>query len=88
MQQGVKAQLAREQLVERVRELAAQQVAADAANVTLETHFINDLNYDSLESIEFIMALEDEFDISIPDEQAQDVHTVAQAVELLARHLG
>ncbi len=76
-----------EQMIERVRQLAAEQVGADPAGVTLDTHFFNDLNYDSLDAVDFTMKLEDEFEITIPDEEADRAKTVGQAVELLRGHL-
>ncbi len=75
----------REEVVNRVRSLAAQQADVDSAEVTESTHLFNDLNYDSLDAVEFSMLLEDEFDIHIPDEQAESVKTVGDAVRLLVQ---
>jgi acyl carrier protein len=72
-----------EQLVETVQRLAAEQVGAGSAGVDLETHFHNDLNYDSLDDVSFMMELEEAFEVSIPDEEAENIRTVGQAVERL-----
>jgi acyl carrier protein len=74
-----------QQLTAKVIELAAAQVGADPADVTLETDFHADLNYDSLNDAELIMTLEDELDITIPDELAGDVRTVGQALALVRK---
>ncbi len=76
--------MTREQLVDRVTRLAAEQAGMDPAQVTLDMDLFNDLNYDSLDAVEFTMTLEDEFDLTIPDEEAEHIHTVGQAVEHLA----
>lgn len=75
--------MTREETVDRLRELAAEQVDADVARVTLDTHLFNDLGYDSLDQIEYAMTIEEEFDIDIPDESANDVKTVRDALEAL-----
>jgi acyl carrier protein len=70
----------------RVIELAAEQVDADASRVTPQTHFVNDLNYDSLEVVEFTMKLEDEFEISVPEEAVDKLDTVGKVVDYIADH--
>lgn len=67
--------------------MAAAQVGADPAGVSEETHFHADLNYDSLDDVEFVMTLEDAFDVSIADEDTDGVRTVGAAVELLCAAL-
>lgn len=69
-----------DELTERVIALAAQQVQIDPAEVSASTHFEADLNYDSLEKVEFQMELEDAFDITIPDDLAAEIKTVGQAI--------
>ncbi len=64
--------------------LAAEQVGADAAEITAATHLFHDLNFDSLDIVEFTMNIEEEFGVSVPDEAAQHVKTIGDAVELLA----
>ncbi len=68
-------------VVARVIDIVAEQLGAYTATITQDTHFENDLNSDSLDQVEIVMRLEDEFDITIPDEQAEKVHTVGEAVD-------
>jgi acyl carrier protein len=79
--------MSRDEIVEKVCALAAEQVAMSRAEVTPESHFTHDLNYDSLNQVEFTMELEDVFEISIPDEQAEKVKTVGDAIELIAEYV-
>jgi acyl carrier protein len=74
------------QVSRRVIELAAEQVDADPTRLTPQTHFVNDLNYDSLEVVEFTMKLEDEFEISVPDEAAEKLDTVGKVVDYVVEH--
>ncbi|MFH1749079.1 MAG: acyl carrier protein [Planctomycetota bacterium] len=75
------------ELVDKLCEMAADQVGAERTSVTVDTHLVEDLNFDSLDQVDYAMRIEDEFDVSISDEQAQNVKTVGQAVEVLAKHL-
>jgi acyl carrier protein len=68
---------------EKVKEITVEQLSVDAANVTLEATFIDDLGADSLDIVELIMAFEEEFNIEIPDEVAEKIRTVRDAVELI-----
>ena len=61
--------------------LAAAQVGADARSVTAQTHFQNDLGYDSLDLVEYTMALEERFDIAITDAEADSIRNVGAAFE-------
>lgn len=63
--------------------LAAEQVAANPAEVSLDTDLFADLNFDSLNAVEYVMTIEDEFGVNIPDEIAQGVKTVQQAFDAL-----
>ena len=74
-------------LEQRVIELAAEQVGADPTKVTLQHHFVNDLNYDSLDRMEFAMQLEEEFELRVADEDLDPVQTVGDAAELVKRAL-
>ena len=71
---------------ERVSKIVAEQMGVDKAKVTPETSFVNDLGADSLDTVELVMELEDEFDISIPDEDAEKIQTVGQAVKYIEEH--
>jgi acyl carrier protein len=75
--------LTRDQILERLCQFAAEQAGINAAEVSADSDFFADLNFDSLDMVEYVMTLEDEFDIEIPDEKAQDVRTVAQAADVL-----
>ena len=72
-------------ILTKVIELAADQGGVDPANVCSETHFINDLNFDSLDVVEFTMSLEDAFGLSVPDEDAENLRTVGQVTEYVER---
>ena len=72
---------------ERVKEIVAEQMGVDKAQVTRETSFVNDLGADSLDTVELVMEFEDEFDISIPDEDAEKIQTVGQAIAYVEAHL-
>ena len=69
-----------------VIELAAEQGGVDPGQVFAATHFVNDLNYDSLDLVEFTMSLEDEFEMSVPDDAAMDLRTVEQVVDYVMAH--
>jgi len=71
---------------ERVKQIIVEQLGVDAAEVTPQAHFVNDLGADSLDTVELVMALEEEFDTEIPDEQAEKIQTVGQAVEYIKAH--
>lgn len=72
----------------RVFELAAEHGAVDVATITPDTHFVNDLNFDSLDAVEFTMDVEDEFEIAVPDEEANRFQTVGQVIEYVLAHAG
>lgn len=66
---------------ERVIDIVAEQLGVEKEKVTAETSFVNDLGADSLDTVELVMELEEEFDITIPDDAAEKIQTVGQAVE-------
>ncbi|MFP6667184.1 MAG: acyl carrier protein [Pirellulales bacterium] len=66
---------------ERVIDIVAEQLGADKEKITVETHFVNDLGADSLDTVELVMELEEEFDISIPDDAAEKIQTIGEAVK-------
>ena len=68
---------------ERVIDIVAEQLGVDKEKVTAETSFVNDLGADSLDTVELVMELEEEFDINIPDDAAEKIQTVGQAVEYI-----
>ena len=74
-------------LFERFKGHAVTVLAVDADKVTLEANFADDLDADSLDLVELVMALEDEFDVSIDEEELEGVTTVALAVDLVRSKL-
>ena len=75
-----------EGLEEKVKKIIVDQLGVDAAEVTPEASFIEDLGADSLDTVELVMALEEEFGIEIPDEEAEKIMTVKHAVEYIKAH--
>ncbi len=72
---------------QKVIDLIVDQLGVDADNVTPEAHFIDDLGADSLDTVELVMAFEEEFDIEIPDEDAEKLESVGNAIEYLNKRL-
>jgi acyl carrier protein len=70
-------------ILEKVKEIVAEQLGVDEEEVVPEASFIDDLGADSLDIVELIMALEEEFDMEIPDEDAEKIVTVGDAVEYI-----
>ncbi len=70
----------------RVKDLIVEQLGVNPEQVTLEAAFVDDLGADSLDTVELVMAFEEEFDIEIPDEEAEKLLTVGNAVEYLKAH--
>jgi acyl carrier protein len=68
---------------ERLKEIIIKQFGEDKKSVTLESSFVNDLGADSLDIVELVMELEDEFDVNIPDEDAEKMQTVGDAVKYI-----
>ena len=67
----------------KVIDIISEQMGADKSEITRETSFINDLNADSLDTVELVMEFEDEFDMSIPDEEAEKIQTVGAAIDYI-----
>ncbi len=72
-----------ENVQERVKNIIVEQLGVDADQVKPEAQFVNDLGADSLDTVELIMALEEEFDIEIPDDKAEKIKTVGEAVDYI-----
>ncbi|KAF0127573.1 MAG: acyl carrier protein [Elusimicrobia bacterium] len=72
-----------ENIEEKVKKIIVEQLAVDAADVTLQAQFVQDLGADSLDTVELVMALEEAFDIEIPDEDAEKIKTVGEAVNYI-----
>jgi len=72
---------------ERVKNIIVEQLGVDADQVTATASFVDDLGADSLDTVELVMAFEEEFDLEIPDEDAEKMRTVGEAVAYLDQHL-
>ena len=72
---------------ERVVAIVAEQLGVNKDQINLETSFVNDLGADSLDTVELVMELEEEFDINIPDDAAEKIQTVGQAIDFIQSHL-
>ena len=71
------------EIKEKVIAIVAEQMGVEKGEITPETNFVNDLNADSLDTVELVMEFEDEFETSIPDEEAEKIQTVGQAVDFI-----
>ncbi len=71
------------EIAERVKKIIVEKLGVDEGEVVNEASFTNDLGADSLDTVELIMEFEKEFDVSIPDDQAENIATVGQAIEYL-----
>ncbi len=74
----------KQEIMQKVIALAAEKLSADAAKITETTSFIEDLNADSLDVVDFVMELENAFGIEIPDEDVQKIKTVGDAVAYIS----
>lgn len=75
--------MSKEEIFDKVKKIVADQLSVDPSEVTPEASFANDLGADSLDTVELVMALEEEFDIEIPDEAAEGIATVQAAVDYI-----
>ncbi|MCU0841683.1 MAG: acyl carrier protein [Thiobacillaceae bacterium] len=71
---------------QRVKKIVAEQLGVNEADIKLESSFVDDLGADSLDTVELVMALEEEFECEIPDEEAEKITTVQQAVDYINNH--
>jgi acyl carrier protein len=72
-------------VADKVMDIVAEQLAVDREKIQPNTSFVNDLGADSLDTVELVMELEDEFDIDIPDDAAEKIQTVGQAIEFIEK---
>ena len=79
--------MAEKTIEDRVIEVVCEQLSTSKDNVTLQTSFINDLGADSLDTVELVMEFEERFGIEIPDEAAEKIQTVGDAVEYINKKL-
>ena len=75
-----------EDLEKKVKEIVAKELDVDEVKVTMEASFVDDLGADSLDQVELIMALEDTFGCEIPDEEAEKIVTVGDAIKFIQKH--
>ncbi|MCG3125773.1 MAG: Acyl carrier protein [Phycisphaerae bacterium] len=71
---------------EKVKTIVAEQMGVSKDEISNETSFVNDLNADSLDTVELVMEFEDAFETSIPDEDAEKIQTVGQAIDYIMAH--
>ena len=70
----------------KVKEIIVEQLGVDAEEVTIEASFVEDLGADSLDTVELVMAFEEEFDVEIPDEDAEKIAKVSDAINYINSH--
>ena len=75
-----------EKVEERIKKIVAEQLGVNETEVKNDSSFVDDLGADSLDTVELVMALEEEFECEIPDEQAEKIHTVQQAIDYINSH--
>lgn len=73
-------------MFDKIKDIIADKLSIDTDEITMESSFIDDLGADSLDLVELIMALEDEFDLEIPDEDAEKIASVGDVVEYIRAH--
>lgn len=78
----------RSEVAERIIEIVAEKMDKPKEEITEEKHFVNDLGADSLDTVELMMDIEDEFDLSIPEEEAQKIQTIGDAIKYVEEHAG
>jgi acyl carrier protein len=72
---------------QRVKKIVAEQLGVNEADITLQASLVDDLGADSLDSVELVMALEEEFGMEIPDEDAEKITTIQQAIDYINDHI-
>ena len=76
----------KKELVEKVKQIISEQLGVEEAEVTPSASFVDDLGADSLDTVELVMALEENFDLEIPDEAAEKIRTVQDAIDYIEKH--
>jgi acyl carrier protein len=73
-------------IIDKVKSIIVEQLGVEEEDVKMESSFVDDLGADSLDIVELVMALEEEFDLEIPDEDAEKIRTVGEAVKYIQEH--
>jgi acyl carrier protein len=76
-----------ENIEQRVKKIVAEQLGVNEGDIKIESSFVDDLGADSLDTVELVMALEEEFECEIPDEEAEKITTVKQAIDYVTSNL-
>ncbi|RLE06627.1 acyl carrier protein [Candidatus Aerophobetes bacterium] len=79
--------MTKDEILKKVKEITSEQLGVDDSQITPEAKFVDDLGADSLDTVELVMALEEEFDLEIPDEEAEKLTTVQKVVDYIEDHL-
>ncbi|MDO5734573.1 MAG: acyl carrier protein [Eubacteriales bacterium] len=79
--------MSQEQIFQKIRQMLSEELGVDEDRIQMDSNFIDDLNADSLDIVDMIVEMEHEFDLSIPDEEAERIKTVGDAVEFIADNL-
>ena len=74
------------EIIEKVKQIISEQLGVEEAEVTPSASFVDDLGADSLDTVELVMALEENFDIEIPDDAAEKIRTVQDAIDYIDKH--
>ncbi|MDT8363505.1 MAG: acyl carrier protein [Nitrosomonas sp.] len=75
------------EIEQRIKKIVAEQLGVNEAEIKNESSFVNDLGADSLDTVELVMALEEEFECEIPDEQAEKINTVQEAIDYISANV-
>ena len=76
-----------ENIEQRVKKIVAEQLGVNESEIKIESSFVDDLGADSLDTVELVMALEEEFECEIPDEEAEKITSVQQAIDYITAHV-
>ncbi len=74
------------EIEEKVYQIVSEQMGIDKSELARDTSFVDDLNADSLDTVELVMEFEDEFEMSIPDEEAEKIRTIDQTIDYIVEH--
>ena len=77
-----------ESIEQKVKAIIAEQLGVDEKDINSDSHFVDDLGADSLDTVELVMAFEEEFDVEIPDDKAEGITTVKSAIAYIQEHKG